>query len=91
MTQILAQFDVKEFISRQYHKTVRDLEAAGMGHPQGRLYQIAVQERKGLIVTVEWESEKELDEFSKTIVPVLEKNGVMNVKPALLPVYNIGH
>jgi len=42
-----------------------------------------------MTITVGWESEKELDEFSKTIVPILEKNGVTNVKPVLLPGYNI--
>jgi hypothetical protein len=91
MTQILAQFDVKGYSSPQYRKTVNDLTAAGLAHPKGRLYNIAVQNSKGkgMTVTVGWESEKELDEFSKTIVPILEKNGVTKFKPVLLPGYYI--
>jgi hypothetical protein len=91
MTQVVAQFDVEGFTSQQYSKTLKDLEAAGLGHPKGRLYHIAVQKDKGMIVTDVWESEKLLDEFSKTLVPILEKNGVTPAKPTLLPVYNILH
>jgi hypothetical protein len=91
MTQILAQFDVKGFASPQYRKTVYDLVAAGLPHPKGRIYNIAVQKGKRITITVGWESEKELDEFSRTILPIFEKNGVENVKSALISGNNIMH
>ena len=89
MERIDAQFDVAGFTPQQYSKTLKDLESAGLGHPKGRLYHIAIQKGKGMVVTDVWESEKALDDFSKTLVPILERNGVTPAKPTLLPIYNI--
>jgi hypothetical protein len=89
MDKIVAQFDVAGFTPQLYGKTLKDLEAAGLGKPKGRLYHIAVQKGKSMIITDVWESEKALEDFSKTLVPILEKNGVTPAKPTLLPIYNI--
>jgi predicted transcriptional regulator len=89
MENVVAQFDIAGFTAQQYSKTLKDLESAGLGHPKGRLYHIAVQKGKGMLVTDVWESEKALEDFSKTLIPVLEKNGVTPAKPTLLPIYNI--
>lgn len=89
MGRIVAQFDVAGFTPQQYSKTLEDLESAGLGHPKGRISHIAIQKGKGMLVTDVWESEKALDDFSKTLTPILEKNGVTPAKPTLLPVYNL--
>ena len=49
----------------------------------------ALQEDGSVIVTDIWESPELLDEFAKTLVPILEKIGVQLVEPAVSPVLNI--
>jgi hypothetical protein len=89
MKSIVAQFNVVDFTPDKYDKTIKDLQAAGQGSPRGRLYHIITKQDKGMLVTDVWESEETLNEFSKTLIPILQKNGVTPAKPTLLPVYNI--
>jgi hypothetical protein len=46
-----------------------------------------------MLVTDVWESEEQLNEFSKTLIPILTKNGVTPAPPVILPVSNmiVGH
>jgi hypothetical protein len=85
MEAILAQFNVAGMTVRQYEQTLHDLGSAGAG----RLHHVAVQQPGGMFISDVWESQEALDEFSKTLIPILQKNGVTPAQPVIMPVYNI--
>jgi hypothetical protein len=89
MKKIVAQFNVVDFTVPKYEQTIKDLKAAGQGNPKGRLYHVVTPQQKGMLVVDVWESEESLNEFSKTLVPILQKNGVTPAKPVITPVHNI--
>lgn len=91
MSKIVTQIDFSEFTPDKYSKTLEDLDYAGQGHPKGRIYHVAIQKDKGMRVYGLWESEKDFKEFSKTLVPILQKNGVKPPKPVMFPVFNYLH
>jgi hypothetical protein len=93
MKTILAQFNTVDFTEEKYRQTVKDLEEAGQGHPSGRLFHVVSPQPVGMLVTDVWESEEQLNEFSKTLIPILTKNGVTPAPPVILPVSNmiVGH
>ena len=86
---ILTVFTIPSMNTEKYDRTLKDLEAAGQGNPAGRLYHIASPQEDGsMIVTDVWESAELLDEFSKTLIPILENAGVTPVEPKVSPVHN---
>ena len=87
---ILTVFDISSMTTEKYDQAISGLEAAGQGNPEGRLYHVAsLQEDGSMIVTDVWESAELLDEFSKTLVPILENAGVTPVEPKVYPVHNV--
>ena len=87
---ILTVFNLSTMNAEKYNKTIHGLEAAGQGKPKGRLYHIATPKEDGsIIVTDIWESSESLDEFGKTLIPVLSKAGVTPVEPKVYPVLNV--
>ncbi|PCJ53786.1 MAG: hypothetical protein COA79_22505 [Planctomycetota bacterium] len=87
---IVTVFTMPTMTSDMYNQSVKELENAGLGEPKGRLYHVsALQEDGSVIVTDVWESSELLDEFSKTLMPILEKIGVELVAPFVSPVINI--
>jgi hypothetical protein len=91
MGKIVTQIDFSEFTPDTYSKTLKDLESAGLGHPKGRLYHVAIQKDKGMLIWGLWESENDFKEFSKKLIPIIEKNGIKPAKPTLFPVFNYIH
>ena len=87
---ILAVFHLLSMNTEKYDQAIKDLEAAGHGNPEGRLYHVAsLQEDGSIIVTDIWESAELLDEFSKPLIPILENAGVTPVEPKVYPVHNV--
>lgn len=74
---------------QNYSQTINDLKAAGVGAPNGRLFHVVTTQSKGMLVTDVWESEEKLNEFAKTLMPILIKNGVQPATPTFLSVHNI--
>lgn len=72
-----------------YDQLTKDLEAAGAGSPQGRLYHIAYAKDGGIVVADVWESGELLEQFAQTLVPVLQRGGVTPIQPQIYPVHNI--
>jgi quinol monooxygenase YgiN len=90
MKKIVAQFNVVGLTAQQYAQANKDLEAAGMSNPLGRLYHVAAQQPDGFFMIEVWESEEALNGFAETLIPVLLKNGITPAKPSIvLPVHNI--
>jgi len=87
---ILTVFNLTTMDLKKYNEAIRGLEDAGQGKPEGRLYHVAVRKDDGsMIVTDIWESAELLDEFGKTLIPVLTKVGVTPVEPVVFPVINV--
>ncbi len=89
MSAIIALFDAPGMTSAQYDQVVKDLEAAGEGSPKGRLYHVASSKTGGWFVMDVWESAELLDRFAKTLIPILQKNGVTPPQPQVYTVHNI--
>jgi hypothetical protein len=87
---IITVFNLSTMTADKYTQAIRGLEAAGQGKPKGRLYHVAARQEDGsIIVTDIWESAALLDEFGKTLIPVLNKAGVTPVQPKVYPVQNV--
>ncbi len=87
---IITVFNLSSMTTEKYNQAIRGLEAAGQGKPKGRLYHVAARQEDGsTIVTDIWESAALLDEFGKTLIPVLNKAGVTPVPPVVHPVLNV--
>ncbi len=90
MSRIVVQYNLKG-TSRQYDNTLKDLEKGGLEHPKGRLYHIAVKQGNNMTIIAVWESHKTFEEYNSSLLPLLEKNGIVSPEHTLLPVYNILH
>ncbi len=87
---IITVFNLSTMTAEKYNQAIRGLEAAGQGKPKGRLHHVAARQEDGsTIVTDIWESAALLEEFGKTLVPVLNKAGVTPVEPKVYPVLNV--
>ena len=86
---ILTVFELPTMDVKKYNQTIKGLETAGQGNPDGRLYHVAsIQKDGSILVTDVWESAELLDKFGKTLIPVLKKAGVEPVQPKVYPVQN---
>jgi hypothetical protein len=87
---ILTVFNLSTMNEEKYNKAIDGLEASGQGKPRGRLYHIATRQEDGTIIVSDiWESAELLDEFGKTLIPILNKAGVTPVEPKVYPVLNV--
>ena len=73
----------------QYDQVVRDLNAKGLGAPNGRLYHVASASGNGLLIVDVWESEEALGKFSEGLIPIILASGATPAEPRILPVHNI--
>jgi len=73
----------------QYDKVIKQLEAAGAGHPKGRLYHVCHGEPNSLHVTDVWDTMENFQEFGKVLMPILHELGVAPGEPVAEKVYNI--
>jgi hypothetical protein len=86
---IVAVFRAKAMTAEQYDESIRQLEAAGQGAPQGRrLHVAAVTEDETLSVDV-WESEEEFARFGAVLAPIVAGLGLTPPQPEVHPVHNI--
>jgi len=87
---IITVFNLSTMDAQKYSQAISDLEAAGQGKPKGRQYHVAARQEDGsIIVTDIWESAALLEEFGKTLMPILNKAGVTPVEPKVYPVQNV--
>lgn len=82
-------FDVAGMTANQYDRVMEELDAAGEGSPEGRLYHVSSQAPDGWFVVDIWESQEALDRFAPVLMPILEGVGVDPPQPKLLPTHNV--
>jgi hypothetical protein len=72
-----------------YDRVTRKLDEAGAGAPPGRSYHCAFQVGGGLHVFDVWESEEQFNEFGRTLMPILQEEGIDPGQPDVSPVHNV--
>ena len=85
---IAAIFEIPDFTDEQYAKTLTDLEAAGLGKPNGRISHMAASMDKGLFIVDQWESEEALGAFAEKLVPIIIAAGATPAEPRIFQVHN---
>ncbi len=73
----------------QYDGIIAKLKAAGAGDPPGRVYHVCYGPEGDLSVTDVWESMEQVQEFGKTLFPILAKAGIEAGVPEPASVHNI--
>jgi hypothetical protein len=81
-------FDVKA-TAAQYDGVMKDLAAAGATHPRGRLYHVAQPTKSAWCVVDVWDSQESFQEFGKTLIPILAKNGIPEPGMDIMPTHNV--
>src|SRR5262249_19206151 len=88
MEKIVVYFDAPEFTAKDYDQVWDDLKAVGQAEPKGLLSHVGCPNpRGGWMVVDVWESAEAFSEFSKTLLPIVEKTGVNVPQPAIIPVH----
>jgi hypothetical protein len=82
-------FEASAMTAVQYDQVIRDLERAGVGAPDGRIYHLAAPKGEGWYVLDVWETAEKFNAFAATLVPILQRNGVTPPQPQILPAYNV--
>jgi hypothetical protein len=76
------------FTPEKYDATLVQLEEAGQGAPDGRLYHVALESGGEIQVFDIWESQAAFDAFGETLLPIMARAGVELNPPMVAPVHN---
>ena len=82
-------FHPESMTAAQYDETIRRLEAANAGRPNGRLHHSCFGADGHLMVFDVWESQATFDEFGKTLMPILQEVGLDTGEPIVEPIHNL--
>lgn len=85
---IVAKFSLSNMTAKNYDLVLKRLEAAGQGAPAGRLHHVSYGAHDNLQVIDVFDSPQSMENFGKTLVPILQELGVTAV-PQIEPVYKI--
>ena len=86
---IAAFFETPDMSQQQYEQVSQELEAKGLGAPDGRLYHVAWNTAQGWHVLDVWESEENLGKFAEVLVPIVVGVGATPPEAQISPAYNI--
>lgn len=85
---ITAIFEGPEFTQQQYNQVLRDLEAVGLGAPNGRIHHQAAVMETGVFIVDIWESEELLGAFAEKLIPIIAATGATPPEPRILQLCN---
>ncbi len=89
MSQIVVIYETPNMTAEQYDSIDSELQSIGMTKPDGRLYHVSAPIENGWYITDVWESIEQLDQFSKTLIPILKKNGIQPSSPKIHQIHNL--
>ncbi|MCP4009158.1 MAG: hypothetical protein GY726_06550 [Proteobacteria bacterium] len=89
MSRIVVIYETPNMTAEQYDRIDSELRSIGMTKPDGRLYHVSASTENGWYVTDVWQSIEQLDQFSKTLIPILEKNGIQSTPPRIMQIHNL--
>jgi hypothetical protein len=78
----------KGFTQDKYDTTLRQLEEAGAGAPNGRMSHVALETDGEIQVFDVWNSQADFDAFGETLLPILTAAGVEINEPMVARVHN---
>jgi hypothetical protein len=76
------------FTPDKYDEAIKKLNAAGAGHPKGRLNHFALRDDGAIQVFDVWESHDDFEAFGATLVPILAELGVKLGEPSIAEIHN---
>jgi hypothetical protein len=82
-------FGSHSMTSERYHGVLKELEAAGVGSPKGRLYHASFGDPNDLHVFDVWASQEEFDAFGAVLMPLLVAAGVTPGAPQIMPIHKV--
>lgn len=85
---IVVKFKVSNMTAEKYDTVLQCLEAAGAGAPPGRLHHVSYGSRDNLQVIDVFDSPQSLENFGKTLTPILQDLGI-KAEPNVEEAYNI--
>lgn len=77
------------FTPEKYKAAITRLEAAGAGAPKGRTLHVALESNGEIQVFDIWDSQKDMDAFGPTLIPILTELGVKVNPPMVATVHNV--
>ena len=84
---IVTVFDLTTMTPQKYQRVIAELDKAGVGNPDGRLFHVGATTAAGTVVVTDvWESAEKLEAFGEALFPVLHAAGVTPVEPTVTPV-----
>jgi hypothetical protein len=90
MKKVVVLFNFPNVSLKQYDAVWDDLRAAGHSNPKGLISHVgAATPDNGIMVVDVWESKEAFDEFGKTLMPIIAKQGVPMVQPQILPAHYV--
>ena len=78
----------KGFTQDKYDTTLRQLEEAGAGAPNGRMSHVALETDGEIQVFDVWNSQADFEAFGETLLPILTAAGVEINEPMVARVHN---
>jgi hypothetical protein len=81
-------FSPTGFTPEKYDETIKQLEAAGAGSPEGRTLHVALETDGAIQVFDIWESQAAFDAFGPALIPIMSGLGVDTGKPMVATVHN---
>lgn len=82
-------FSPSSFTPDTYDAAIAQLEDAGAGSPEGRLFHVALSTDDGNVHVFDiWESEEQFRAFGAALMPILGELGVDPGEPQVMPVHN---
>ena len=85
---ITVLFTPRSLNASQYDEINKQLENAGAGAPQGRLYHVCFGTATSLRVMEVWESQDAFNAFGPTLIPILQQVGIDPGQPDISEVHN---
>jgi hypothetical protein len=79
------------FTPGMYDEAIKQLDAAGVGAPEGRSFHVALESEGEIQVFDIWESQETFDAFGTTLIPILTGLGVQVKPPMVATVHNVIH
>ena len=82
-------FHPKSLSVAQYDEAIRELDAAGAGHPAGRTHHSCFGPDGDLMVYEVWDSQQAFEEYGSVLMPILGKVGIDPGTPDVMPLHNL--
>lgn len=85
--KVMVEFDFPGMTAKEYDQIWSDLRTKGYEHPKGLIHHAGAPTANGVKVVDVWESAEKFNEFGQALMPILNKNGVKEPKPTILPLH----